>query len=492
MFMSARRQRLVGADRLYLYQTVFIFNNTAACRIGALMWIITNRLVIIHIFPAPGRIAQRVPMMPLSWFSLPLLALLSAAVLADEVDRSFNPYAAGLPSFPGLAPGVLINKGNVDAFQEALDPGLYLALKRGWYEMRVGATTPVPAHKLVLEATRKNLNKTRLGTAPGDIEGYVAGRPFVEEPALSDPRAGDKLAWDYKYSLGVAEAGVVYPFYWRYRDMKSGQVERQLKFSFHILKYRHRLTDPAPELANNPSAILYSIYAKVLEPADLKNTQLLIQRFDDDHKIDDAYMSLGVQRRVRRLATGQTTDAFLGSDVMIEDFEGYNGNVSDMKWTYKGTRNVLLPYFDHSALKLASDLPEEADGYRFVNFTGSGGCFPEVPWQLRKVYVLEAEPLRANHPISKRIFYLDAQTMTISLGLIYDRRGELWKIGGVGKALPDTHLAENHGIGAPVDDAFFAVDVQAMHCTTGQFKTRMSPQASPPALFQVQNMRGGD
>ena len=43
-----------------------------------------------------------------------------------------------------------------------------------------------------------------------------------------------------------------------------------------------------------------------------------------------------------------------------------------------------------------------------------------------------------------------------------------------------------------VDDAFFAVDVQAMHCTTGQFKTRMSPQASPPALFQVQNMRGGD
>ena len=49
---------------------------------------------------------------------------------------------------------------------------------------------------------------------------------------------------------------------------------------------------------------------------------------------------LGFQRRVRRLAQGQVTDSFLGSDLMIEDFEGYNGRVSDMKWTYKGTKNV--------------------------------------------------------------------------------------------------------------------------------------------------------
>jgi hypothetical protein len=68
------------------------------------------------------------------------------------------------------------------------------------------------------------------------------------------------------------------------------------------------------------------------------NTQLLIQRAEDDLKLDNSWMYLGFQRRVRRLATGQTTDAFLGSDVMIEDFEGYNGRVSDMKWTFKGSR----------------------------------------------------------------------------------------------------------------------------------------------------------
>jgi len=53
-----------------------------------------------------------------------------------------------------------------------------------------------------------------------------------------------------------------------------------------------------------------AIYAKVYEPQDLKNTQLLILHADNDHKPQDAYMYLGFQRRVRRMAPGQYTDAF--------------------------------------------------------------------------------------------------------------------------------------------------------------------------------------
>lgn len=97
-----------------------------------------------------------------------------------------------------------------------------------------------------------------------------------------------------------------------------------------------------------------TIDVKASEPQDRKNTQLLIQRFEDDAKADDAYLYLGFQRRVRRLAQGNATDSFLGSDLMIEDFEGYNDRVSDMKWTYIGTRNVLLPMSNHEELKLAT------------------------------------------------------------------------------------------------------------------------------------------
>ncbi|CAG4884391.1 conserved exported protein of unknown function [Georgfuchsia toluolica] len=421
-----------------------------------------------------------------------LVALGSGAVAAssDDLEQSFNPYRSGYPKFPGLVAGTVIRKNNVEQFKEAIDPGLYLTIKNGWQEVKVMPTTALPVDPAKLEATRKSMGKTSLGPRSGDIEAYGAGRPFIEEPDIKDPRAGEKLALNFKYSAGVGENATIFPFYWRYRDMRTGNVERTVNFSFHFLKYKHRTRDPAPEITPNPANLFLGIYARVLAPLDLKDTQLLIHRYDDDHRIDDAYMYFGFQRRVRRLATGQTTDAFLGSDVMIEDFEGYNAQISDMKWAYRGSQILLLPIFNHNELSLASDMPTEADGYRFVNFSGYGGCFPDVTWQLRKVFVLEAVPLAAGHPVSKRIFYLDAQSMQISRALIYDRRGELWKIGTLGKTHPDFHLPENKGTGTPIDDAFSAVDVQAMHCTTGQFKSRVDATVNRPSLFQVQNMRG--
>ena len=209
-----------------------------------------------------------------------------------------------------------------------------------------------------------------------------------------------------------------------------------------------------------------------------------------DLKRDDAYLYLGFQRRVRRLATGQTTDAFLGSDLMIEDFEGYNGRISDMKWTYQGTKNILMPYYKHSEAKLTDEF-KEPDGYKFIDVGGKGNCMPTVGWQLRKVYILQAEPVEA-HPISKRIMYLDAQVFGASRSIIYDRKGELWKSFTIGKAHPDFHLAVNKGTGIALDDAFSVIDVQTKHCTTGQFKGQVDAKLNPPSLFQVQNLRGGD
>jgi hypothetical protein len=34
----------------------------------------------------------------------------------------------------------------------------------------------------------------------------------------------------------------------------------------------------------------------------------------------------------------------------------------------------------------------------------------------------------ASHPVSRRVFLFDAQTNTIAVSLIYDRKGELWKV----------------------------------------------------------------
>ena len=425
--------------------------------------------------------------------ALATFTLTAGAATEADVDNSFFPYKKGMPSFAGLTPGMTINKANVDQFKEALAAGTYKIIKDGYFEMKVGPTTDFALPQTYIDATRKNLNKTKLGAKLGDIDGFVAGRPFPEEPDAKDPRAGEKLAWNFKYGLNWGDNAAINPIYFKYRNMVTGQVEKTIKGRLHFLNFKHRIKDaPVPEVTPNPSNLFRGTYFHIDEPSDLKNTQLLIQRYDDDHRIDDAYLYLGFQRRVRRLATGQTTDSFLGSDLMIEDFEGYNGRVSDMKWTYKGTKNVLLPMWNHNELKLSDEF-KDPDGYKFVNFGGQGGCFLDGTWQLRKVYVLEAVPVDPNHPVSKRVFYMDSQLQSMNGAIeIYDRKGDLWKVWSVGKSQPDQHLAINKGSGIGIDDSFQMADIQTKHCTTGHFKGQVDYKQNPPSLFQVQNLRSGD
>ncbi len=189
-----------------------------------------------------------------------------------------------------------------------------------------------------------------------------------------------------------------------------------------------------------------------------------------------------LQRRVRRLATGQTTDAFLGSDLMIE-----------------GLRRLQRPHLGHEVdlqghqeRDPAHVEPQRAEAGRrhaagvrrlqvLETSAGRAAAPREGTWQLREVYVLEAAPVNANHPVSKRVFYMDAQLGPNLNGAneIYDRKGELWKVFMVGKSHPDSHLPINKGSGIGIDDAFSMVDVQSKHCTTGQFKGQVGPKPEP-------------
>jgi len=407
----------------------------------------------------------------------------------EDLERSFRPYKDGFPQIEGVEPGMVINASNVDQAKEVLDDELYQHIKDGWVEITVGETTDFILHDGYIQASKDNINSTSLGSKPGELIGFVAGRPFLAEPDINDPRAGEKLAWNYKYGYNWGDNAAIYPFYWRYRNMKTGKIERQIKFNFHFLNWKHRVNqDPVPEIIPNPSALFRSIYVQVLEPFDVKNTQLLIHRYEDDLKRDDAWLYLGFQRRVRRLASGQITDSFLGSDIMIEDFEGYNGRISDMKWTYKGTRYILLPFYNHNDQELTSEFEDE-DGYQYIDFHGKGNCFPNHSYQVRKAYILESEPIDGNHPISKRVHFVDAQTFTKPRTVIYDRAGKYWKSWMIGQAHPDHHLPKNKGTGVSIDDSFGMMDVQAGHCTTGQFKGQVDPSLNPVDKFTVQNLR---
>ena len=85
--------------------------------------------------------------------------------------------------------------------------------------------------------------------------------------------------------------------------------------------------------------------------------------------------------------------------------------------------------------------------------------------------------------------YIDAQTYTIPRQAEFDRKGDLWKSFSICQAYPDNHMPKNKGSGVAIDDCFMMYDVQAKHCTTGQFKGQLDPTLNPPQMFTVQNLR---
>lgn len=421
-----------------------------------------------------------------------LVGASGASQAADDiVENSFFPYKNSLPSHPFIKPGTVINASNVEQAKDVLDAALYEAVKNGWYEIKVGQTEQIEVNPAYVEATRKGYAGVSIGDTPGKLNGYVSGRPFPQEPDINDPKEGEKIAWNYKYGVDTGDASAFTPFYWTYRNMSDGNVERVVKMSMHFLNYKHRtMLAPKPDIEPNPSEMYRAIYAKVLEPQDVADTQLLMHHYDDDTKLDSSWLYLGFQRRVRKLSMGQVTDAFLGSDVMIEDIGGYNGRVSDMKWTFKGSRYILLPFFRHNEMPL-TDEHAEAD-YKFIGFGGKGGCFPNVTWQLRKVYEVEAVPVDPNHPVSKRTMFFDAQQMSASRTLVYDRSGKLWKNFMIGMSMPGAHLPLNKDSGIAMYEFFSMIDTQSQHCTTGQVRSLTDPTLSPVTRFAVDALRSGN
>ena len=384
----------------------------------------------------------------------------------------------------------VISSVNIEANARFIDVDIAALIKKGEFSITVGDTQSFAVHENYVSASEQNAQTVSLGDKPGIINDYVTGRPFPAPLSAADSRAGDKAAWNMRYSYAPDE-NEVREFIWQYKNKRSGKLERTLKMYGSMLRFNHRHTqEPKPSLPNNKSEIFNALYLRVDRPQDVRNTQLLVHRQEDDTRSEKAWLYSATQRRVRVLATGQTTDAFLGSDIMIEDFLGFNGRIMDMNWRYIESKWTLVPLYRHSELP-KQNLVKEADdsGFQLVGFHGQGACFPNVTWQMRKVHIVEAVPVDKQHPLSKRIFYIDTQGYGAPLIKIYDRGGKLWKIGIGAVSDSDYHHPANKDWRGGITDAVAMIDIQAEHCTTIQMLPTLPAQPLRPSQFTPQQLR---
>ena len=57
----------------------------------------------------------------------------------------------------------------------------------------------------------------------------MAGRTFEKSLTLMI-RKRVRLVWNYQYGFNSGDSETIYPFWWTFRNMNTGKVERVLKF----------------------------------------------------------------------------------------------------------------------------------------------------------------------------------------------------------------------------------------------------------------------
>jgi hypothetical protein len=321
--------------------------------------------------------------------------------IQDGILSVFHPYRQGPPQVAGITAGMKIDQTNFQVAQEVLPPEILKYLQAGDFAITVQQTTDMSLREEYIKATLQSHSKVELGD--GELKGYVAGAPF---PLIDsqDPRAGEKVVWNHRYrDQGDTRE------YWPTDELRnsSGGAERAQSFYVAFRWGMHR-PDPAKNLPQwEKEGVYFKMYSRMLAPADVEGSQLLIHVYNKDTVPNDQWVYDPGTRRTRK-AVDNPYDAPGGGEMLIEDIEGFSAYIHSYEWKYLGEKVILAP----GPIKAAEP-----------TWGGRGNWYPLDPWELRRALVVEARP-KESHPLySRRVLYIDVQTEVALYTLTYDRQG---------------------------------------------------------------------
>lgn len=121
-------------------------------------------------------------------------------------------------------------------------------------------------------------------------------------------------------------------------------------------------------------------------PPDVKDTTFLNWSYEDPDTDDDQWIYLPALRKVRRIASGDKENSFMGSDLIFDDL---------------GDREV------------------DEDEHKLVRVENENGT---------KLYVVEAIPKKKDYIYSRKLTWVNAEHWTVPKIEFYDRKGRLLKI----------------------------------------------------------------
>ena len=250
-------------------------------------------------------------------------------------------------AFPDVSPGDVIDKTNWQKAEGLVPDELLGWIKKGEFTLEVGELNYNPRDyepPYALEALSANKGKYALDENGWIVEKEtgkrwenIVGHPFPEID-LEDPKVGEMIVYNRSYTQYIG-GNVVAPFSTDY--VKDSGYGRSTKGLMHNM-----VMDGNPKSVErrNPDRVeKYQIFV-ARSPYDIAGTAVMTWRYFDPQKQDNTFAYVPAIRRVRRMSSGNRSDALFGSDFAVDDAGGYDGKVTAMEWKFLRKQEALVPF----------------------------------------------------------------------------------------------------------------------------------------------------
>ncbi len=357
-----------------------------------------------------------------------IFALTGLAVLAGAEANPVSPAEPGA-SFP-FAEGDVVGHEEIDALRPYLPESFWAHRDYFFYpgmRLQIGpAFRSYSPPAVYRDATTRFAGSATLGP-DGSLSGHRAGQPFPMDQldCANDPDAGVKIIWNFVHRWEGFGARASFQYtYWDRGERRP--ISYQGTTTAWQLKYR-----PEPQFAETDGDVFprekraVVVGFEVDEPAEARGTRTLTYRYHDSFgpmetaKPEDTWIYSREVRRVRKITQRQRASAVAGTDFSFDDLFSFSGLPPQYRWKCLEEREVLAP--TNTRVK-GYPYTEDAD------YGPSGLSFANDRWERRHAVVIEMVPRDEEHPYSKKVIWIDRESMEPLYSFAYDRTGALWKI----------------------------------------------------------------
>lgn len=348
-----------------------------------------------------------------------------------------------LMTSPGLcdvSPGDVLDKTNWEKAEGLLPDEMVGWIKKGEFVLQVGELNYKPRDYLppfALEASRTNMGKYVLDENGWIVEKetgkrgeHIIGHPFPEIDA-NEPKAAEKIVYNFFYTGHI---GGNFIAYFRTDYLRRSGYERSTHGEMHNLTMDG---NPKSVGRSNPDGVeKYTLFV-ARSPYDIAGTAVMTWRYLDPQKQDNTFAFVPAIRRVRRMSSGNRSDALFGSDGAVDDAGGFDGKVTSMEWNLLRKQEALVPFPSAAPGRLvkgkeggwrsSEDIEVMVYGYEKEGWQGAQWAPVNWLWVKLPVYVLEMKAKDPYYNYGTQRLWVQTETWGCVYKTIYDKAGEYWK-----------------------------------------------------------------